>query len=177
MYNMRTQLKRGLFLIATLCIGSLSMAQDLVVSLTNGNTETFAVSDIMSIKFGATDMILNESNGTVNTWTIDDIDNYSFDGVASIDSEANILEENAKVYPNTATDKVNIQFNSNQVQQIEVEIIDATGKLIYKVFQGQHTDESSFVWIPQSQGKAGSGNYFCKITTENKVITQPIIIQ
>jgi NADH dehydrogenase/NADH:ubiquinone oxidoreductase subunit G len=174
---MKKYLRKPLLMIVTMLFGGVIHAQDLVVSLTNGNTETFAVSDITSIKFVATDMILNESNGTVNTWTIDDIDNYSFDGVAITDSEANLLVENATVYPNPATDKVNIQFNSNQMQQIQVEIIDAAGKLIYKVFQGQHTDESSFVWTPQSQGNAGTGNYFCKITTENKVITQPIIIQ
>lgn len=174
---MKRHLKKITLLLAGTLIGGIVHAQDLVVSLTNGNNETFAVADINSIKFGATEMILNETNGTVNTWTIDDIDNYSFDGTTNINNESELLKENVAVFPNPATDKVNIQFNSNQTQQIQIEIVDASGKVIHQVYKGQHKEESSFVWTPQSQGSVGAGNYFCKITTENKVITQSIIIQ
>jgi hypothetical protein len=174
---MKKQLKKITLLFAVMLMCSLLKAQDLVVSLTNGNSESFPVSDIMSIKFGASDMILNESNGTTNTWAIDDIDNYSFDGTASLSDSKLLLEVDVNVFPNPASDKVNIMFNSNIIQRISIQIIDATGKLMYTVYEGVHQDKKTYIWTPQLQGKAKTGSYFCKITTENKVITQPIIIQ
>lgn len=152
-------------------------AQDLIVSLTNSSTETFPVSDILSIKFGSETMILNELDGTVNTWLIDDIDNYSFDGTANLSYNENLLKEDVNVYPNPASEKLNIEFSSNISQNISITIVDASGKLVYKVFNGIHQDKNTYIWTPQSQGKVKVGNYFCKIITENKIITQPIVVQ
>jgi hypothetical protein len=174
---MKKQLKKIMLLFAGVLISGLLNAQDLVVSLTNGNSEVFSVSDIMSIKFGTSDMILNESNGTVNTWAIDDVDNYSFDGTANLSDGKSLLEEDVNVFPNPASEKVNIMFTSNIAQGISIQIIDATGKLIYTIYEGEHQGEKTYIWSPQLQGKAKAGNYFCKISTENKVITQSIIIQ
>ena len=52
-------------LAAGLLWAGLTQAQDLVVTLTNGNTESFAVANIQSIKFGAEDMSLYELRGVL----------------------------------------------------------------------------------------------------------------
>ena len=66
-----------LVLMTILCSIGLN-AQNLVVTLTNTTTASFPISDIQSIKFGASSMILYKLDGTVTTWDIIDIDNYAF---------------------------------------------------------------------------------------------------
>lgn len=174
---MKTQLKKLLFLLIGMLMFGTTEAQDLVVNLTNGNTETHLVSNISSIKFNSNNIVLKDNNGTVYTWAIDDIDNYTFDGVTDLSDELALVRETATTFPNPSSENVNIVFNSNIAQRITIVITDAKGRLVYKIFEGKHENEKTYIWIPQSQGNAEIGNYFCRITTENKVITQPIIIQ
>lgn len=64
-------MKKHIVLIAIALMSSLGLkAQNLVVTLDNATTETFAVASIQSIKFGFNTMILKELNGTVTTWTL-----------------------------------------------------------------------------------------------------------
>ena len=161
-----------LFVAAMLFSFGLS-AQNLIVTLTNSNTESFPVSDIQSIKFGASDMILNESNGTISTWSIDDIDNYAFEGSANINEEFNVVNDNLTIFPNPASKKVNIEYSTNFTGRITIDIINANGKQIQHVYQGSHKGEKQYTWNTNVK----PGIYYCRIVTENKVTTKPIIIQ
>jgi hypothetical protein len=67
-------------------------AQDLIVTLNNSTTETFAIATIQSIKFGDSTMILKEINGTVTTWDITDIDNYDFSSGVGLNDQVNPLK-------------------------------------------------------------------------------------
>jgi hypothetical protein len=105
-------------------------AQNMVVTLDNATTETFAVASIQSIKFGVCTMILKEINGTVITWDITDITNYSFTSNAGLNDQVIVENSSLHLFPNPSSDLVNIQFFSAQLGNITVDIIDANGKLI-----------------------------------------------
>ena len=45
----------------------------LIVTLTNGQTDAFNVSDIRSVKFVNNTMNLMENNGSQSSWNIDDV--------------------------------------------------------------------------------------------------------
>lgn len=165
--------------IALLALGllwtGLSKAQDLVVTLTNGNTESFAVANIQSIKFGADDMSLYELNGITNVWNINDIDNYAFDGVANIEESMDVSTRNLSVFPNPSSDNVTINYVSNFSGKINISVIDMNGKQVEAIFSGEHKTETEIVWNAKQNNP--SGKYLIKIVTENKVITKPINIQ
>jgi hypothetical protein len=167
---------KSLALLVTLFLGVGGIkAQDLVVTLTNGNTESFAVANIKSIKFGASDMSLYELNGTTNIWNINDIDNYAFDGVANLEESMNISSNNLNVFPNPSSDNVTINYTSSFCGKITISVTDMNGKHAEDIYFGEHNTETEIYW--KAKEKNPSGKYLIKITTENKVITKPVIIQ
>ena len=156
---------------------NLTYAQDLIVTLTNSSTESFPVSDIQSIKFGQETMILNELDGTVNTWDIDNIDNYAFDGVANLDETTTITTDELNIFPNPTTDKITINYSSNQSGKINIAVYDINGRIVDEVFTGEHNEETEISWSAKQNQTVQSGKYLIKITTESKIITKPVIVQ
>jgi hypothetical protein len=75
---MKTKTIRLVLVLMTILCSIVLNARNLVVTLTNTTTATFPISDIQSIKFGASAMILYKLDGTVTSWNIVDIDNYAF---------------------------------------------------------------------------------------------------
>jgi hypothetical protein len=157
-------------------------AQNLVVTLINSSVESFPISEIQSIKFDpgtfiSGTMILNKLDGTVITWSTGGIHNYSFNGVTSINETATVKTDELNVYPNPSADLVQINFSSNWSGEIRIDVYDMNGRLVEKLFHGNHQDETLLTWNSKQNSMVQSGKYLIKITTTNKVITKPIIIQ
>lgn len=163
--------------VSFLGLSGLTFGQDLIVTLTNGNTETFSVSNIQSIKFGAEEMMLYEMDGTVNTWNIENINKYAFDGVANVDESVNISTDELNIYPNPSSDKVTINYTSNVSGNISISIYDMNGRMVREIYRGEHSDETEKVWNAKESANVQSGKYLCKISTQSKVITKSIVIQ
>ena len=167
-------MKKNILLLALVLLSSMGIkAQNLVVTLTNASIETFPISSIKSIKFGNSTMILNELNGTVTTWDISDINNYDFSNSVGLNDQMNIENSTLQLFPNPSNNLVNIQFSGVQVGNIVIDIIDVNGKQIQEVYRGAHEGQQTYQWFSSSV----KGIYFCRISTNKKVITKPIIIQ
>lgn len=147
-------------------------AQNLIVSLTNNTTSTYPISEIQSIKFGTNSMTLYKLNGTINTWSIDDIDHYAFESTSNVKDEVNSVNDKLTIFPNPASEKVNIEYSTNFKGNITIDIIDANGKQIKHIYQGSQKGVIKYVWNTNVQ----SGIYYCRIVTENKTLTKKIII-
>ena len=169
---MKKNKKIVLLLFAMICSLGLS-AQNLVVTLNNTTVETFPIANIQSIKFGTSSMILNEFDGTVTTWNIQDINNYTFDGSSGIKDVIDINKGSLTIFPNPSVGEVNIQFESEKTSIVTVEIIDANGNQIQNIFTGEHQGKETYKW----NGNVPNGVYYCRILTENKTISKPIIIK
>jgi hypothetical protein len=162
----------SLFLmIFPFCLGI--KAQNLVVTLNNSTIETIPIAIIQGIKFGTSSMILNEFDGTVTTWNIQDINNYAFDGSSGIKDLIDISNSSLMIFPNPSIGEVNIQFESAEISFITIEIIDASGNQILQVYHGKHQGKESYKW----DGNVPNGVYYCRILSDNKTITKPIIIK
>ena len=164
-------------LILLSVISTITFGQSLVVTLNNGNTESFPILDIQSIKFGSIDMTLYKLDGTTNIWNINDIDYYAFDDVISVNDNFQNLEERIDIFPNPTVDKLTIHYQNNSSDEITISIIDMHGKQVMDLFKGKHYMTTVIEWSVQSGRNIQSGIYICKITTSNKIITRPIIIQ
>ncbi|MBX2948085.1 MAG: T9SS type A sorting domain-containing protein [Crocinitomicaceae bacterium] len=165
--------KNYYLLFLLMVISTFTFGQNLIVTLNNSNTEVFPVADIQSIKFGAEEMILYELNGTANTWSIDDIDNYAFEETVGINEIFQVIQEKLNIYPNPATDKLTVNFESNSSEKITISILDVKGSEVAQIFEGIHNEVTQIEWFVNGQ----PGTYFCKIKTTTKTITKPIIIQ
>ena len=150
----------------------LSAQTQLIVTLNNSNTETFALTEIRSIKFGTETMNLHSNNGDVITWNISDISSYSFEGPTGL-SETEGFPGKLELFPNPATNQMLISFSSAQSQHITIEILDLLGKKVRDIYSGNHSLHQSYPWqvdVPQ-------GLYICRVSTKDGITTKSIIIK
>ena len=166
------KIKKVLIILLTVWSFQLS-AQNLVLTLNNTTVEIFPIANIQSIKFGISSMILNEFDGTVTTWNIQDINNYAFDSSSGIKDVIDINKGSLTIFPNPSIGEVNIQFESEKTSLITIEIIDSKGNQIQNIFRGEHQGKETYKW----NGNVPNGVYYCRILTENKTISKPIIIK
>lgn len=147
-------------------------SQNLVVTLLNNTTQSFPISNIKSIKFQSSLMILKENNGTTTSWDITNINNYSFISALGIEDNVFVEKTSLVIFPNPATNLVNIQFDSNLNSTIKIEIIDINGRIIDQIYKGEHQGDQIYKWNSNVQ----KGVYYCRLMTDYKTITKPIII-
>ncbi len=149
-------------------------AQNLVVNLNNATTNTFPMASIQSIKFGASTMILQEFNGAVSTWNIADINNYAFSpsGVG-VDENPSSFVNVLNIFPNPSSGVVNVQFQTEAMSNITVEIISGEGKKLHEMYAGNHEGLQTYTW----NSNLSSGVYYCRILLDKKTITKPFIVK
>lgn len=149
-------------------------AQNLVVNLNNSTTNTFPMASIQSIKFGASTMILQEFNGTISTWNISDINNYAFSpsGVG-LDENPSFFVNVLNIFPNPSSGVVNVQFQTEAMSNITVEIISGEGKKLHQMYAGNHEGLQTYTW----NSNLVNGVYYCRILLDKKTITKPFIVK
>ena len=145
----------------------------LTVSLTNGQTDEFYVSDIRSIKFINNSMNITENNGTQSSWPIVDIIEYSFKGANSIGQTSESTSSYLNIFPNPVSDQLSIEYWSLNESKITIELLDVSGKIVRSVFEGFHQGKKTYTWTKDLP----SGMYLCRIVSKNKSITKPFAIQ
>lgn len=162
------------FAIVVLFFSTNTNAQNLVVNLNNSTTNTFPIASIQSIKFGASTMILQEFNGTISTWNISDINNYAFSpSDAEVDENPSSFVNVLNIFPNPSSGVVNVQFQTENLSNITVEIISGEGNKLYEMYAGHHEGLKTYTW----NSNLSSGVYYCRILLDKKTITKPFIVK
>ncbi len=147
-------------------------AQNLVVTLIDNTTQSFPITTIESLKFISGNMILKQNDGITITWTTSSINNYSF-GTLSTQDYLIIETSELQIYPNPSNGLVNLRFISNINLNIQIDIIDINGKIVSSIYNGNHDGEKTYQWT----NNVNKGIYFCRLTTDHKIISKPIIIK
>jgi hypothetical protein len=93
---------------------------------------------------------------------------------SSIRVEGGIAINNLDVYPNPSRDIFNVNFTSEDVQNLDVRIINVVGEVVYTEnlveFVGEYTKQVDLATYTK-------GVYFLEITTDNGVINKKLILQ
>ena len=145
----------------------------LIVTLTNGQTDAFNVSDIRSVKFVNNTMNLTENNGSQSSWNIDNVSQYAFSGASSIVPTNGSTSDQVKIFPNPVSDNLNVEYWSLRAGKISIELLDLNGKVVRTVFEGSHQGKQTYTWTKDLP----SGYYLCRIVSASKSITKPFVIQ
>jgi hypothetical protein len=145
----------------------------LIVTLTNGQTDSFNVADIRSVKFINNTMNLTENNGSQSSWNIVDVSQYAFSGSTSIVSTSGSSSDQVKIFPNPVSDNLNVEYWSSRTSKISIDLLDLNGKVLRNVFEGKHQGKQTFTWT----NDLPSGFYLCRIISESKSITKPFLFQ
>jgi hypothetical protein len=167
-------LKIQIALVMLLLTSYITRAQNqLIVTLTNGQTDAFNVSDIRSVKFVNNTMNLIENNGSLSSWNIDNVSQYAFSGANSIVPTTGSSSDQVKIFPNPVSDNLNVEYWSSRTVKISIQLLDLNGKVVRSVFEGLHQGKQTYNWTKDLP----SGYYLCRIVSESKSITKPFVIQ
>jgi len=144
----------------------------MLVELNDGSTEGYLVSEIRSIKFGASTMIVNRFSGNPATYNIADIAQYYFADATSIGANASVLGRNLSINPNPASEQIDVVYTSQNEERINIELLDATGRSIATVYSGMHQGKQAY----KQNLDVPAGLYFCRITADGKTSTKPFVV-
>lgn len=151
-----------------------------IIAILLCSTQLFAQDKTASYEYDALNRLVTTKyhNGKEVIYAYDNVGNRYSQVIEEWDPnsiEENIIENNSiSIYPNPATDNINIQFVEGEYNQAIVLIRDISGRTIMtkpltEIKQGytEYINVSSFV----------TGNYLVSIISGNKVlITEKIII-
>lgn len=168
------------FSVVALCCGAVvtCQGQTLVVNFLSEQPEQYAISEIQSIKFASNSMVINQNNGNVISWNIADILNYQFDLSTVSTTDTALDESNAlKIYPNPSFDRVQIEYTGNESGDVQIEVLDAKGRLLDVLYRGRHAEKTKAEWDVRS-ASAAPGTYLCRVIGSNTTaVTGKIIVQ
>jgi hypothetical protein len=89
-------------------------------------------------------------------------------------AQENYLIQNLDMYPNPTTGEFYVNFQSEEIQNIEVKLTNTIGEIIYfedlGVFVGEYTHRFNISEYPK-------GIYFLEIKTENGFVNKKLILQ
>jgi hypothetical protein len=114
-----------------------------------------------------------KSSFVSNNLYIDDI-NISSQTVGINENDATNL--NFMVFPNPSNDKATISYQLNSEANVEIQVIDVLGKLVYqKNTISQASGHYSEV-LSKNELNLNTGVYFVKLLINNKIHVQKLII-
>jgi hypothetical protein len=163
--------KVGILNMFFLLLSLKGQSQQLYVNLLNNTTETYLISNIRSITFNQNNMLVNENNGNTTSYSISSILNYSFInnvGISEMAPESDLL-----LFPNPASNEVQISLKGRFEGLIEIEIYDLTGRLMSKVYEGSCIADNTYRW----RVNVSAGTYICTLRSGQKSISRPIVIR
>ncbi len=145
----------------------------LIVTLTNGQTDAFNVSDIRSIKFANNTMKLTENSGTQSSWPMADISQYAFSDATSIGQNTLAGSDQTRIFPNPVSDNLSIEYRTSVESKIAIELLDYTGKVLRTVYSGMHQGKVTYTW----KSDLPAGIYLCRIASKQKSTSKTFVIQ
>ncbi len=100
------------------------------------------------------------------------VDNLGFSGTVGMEEMSSSIT-NFSIFPNPASSQINLMFELKDAQEVNLTIIDLTGKVVftksYGIIHGIKNEVISCEGIAK-------GAYFIKLNTVNGILTQKVIL-
>ena len=114
--------------------------------------------------------------------SVNEVMNFTFRTEDFVDSDSDELIQVVTLnqnYPNPFNPETRISFNLPQTEKVELNIYDLKGRLINTLENGKLGDgEHQYIWDGKNDQKkeVGSGVYFYQLKTDNKTLTNKMIL-
>ena len=95
------------------------------------------------------------------------------------DSSEPINDTKLFLYPNPVQTSTEIRFTLNTPANVELALYDLSGRIVNSIFSGMRTAGNHTVQFPcrtQSGDLLPSGVYICVLSTDNRTVSQPMIL-
>jgi hypothetical protein len=167
----------ALMFFALVVISTSVKSQSVYFNYSDGTNATYNLADVRKITFVADEMNLQLLDGSVYSWNVSSIGNYQFDenplGVDELLNKANNWKVN--VFPNPATNLLNVKYNLPAEDKILISVFDLQGKLLLEVNKSNRTKGEHEEILDIS--KFPAGQYVCRIIGQTNTISKNIIKQ
>ncbi|MBT8191657.1 MAG: T9SS type A sorting domain-containing protein [Bacteroidia bacterium] len=122
----------------------------------------------------------NDPNDNIPDKTLEDAAAKSI-GIHMKTSVADILKDqlNLRVYPNPFVDRITIEYTLNNTEDVNISIVDVTGKVVSTINSGRQTSGTHQVYwsgLDNAGAKVQSGVYFVDIQLDNASTVHKIIM-
>jgi hypothetical protein len=166
--------------ILLLLLGAFSIsskAQSIFFNYTDGTNAAYNLADVRKITFVADEMNLQLLDGSVYSWNVSSIGHYQYDeyplGIDELLNKANAWQ--VSVFPNPATNVLNVRYNLPTEDKISIAVFDLQGKLLLEInkgnrAKGEHEETLDISSLPV-------GQYVCHISGQTNTISKNIIKQ
>jgi hypothetical protein len=165
-----------LFLVLGLTSSAPTIGQNIYVHTSDGLTHTYPLIDVTSITFDGNVMNLNLITADTLSWNFSVIDYYNYDQWYVSVPEGLVLDRSGiTVYPNPATEFVNVRYNMLANETVNVAVFDIRGSLIDEILsESQTKGEHSTIWSPAPG--LSRGTYILRIAIGNSMFNKLIIL-
>jgi hypothetical protein len=129
------KIKNYLFILAISLFSSITNAQQeqIIFQFTDNSQQIFALDEVRKMDFTASQLRMHQLDGTILSWDFDFIDHYRYDIPTSTNEISSKLSVPVmSVFPNPASDVLNIQYEFLNKQDAELSIISLDGRVIEK---------------------------------------------
>ena len=158
-------------------ISTSSKAQIVFFNYTNGTSASYNLADVRKITFVADEMNLQLFDGSVYSWNLSSIGNYQYnENISGIDELLNKVNTwQVAVFPNPATNLLNVRYNLPTNDKILISLFDLQGKLLLEMnkgnrAKGEHEESLDISTLPV-------GQYICRIVGQTNTISKNIVKQ
>ena len=177
---MRPMQLRMFFVIGLLFYTATSFGQELFINLSNGSNYTIDLVELNSITFTQEEMNLNYNDGTVQSWDVGEISfMYYNEDVTSISETERSKGIDLSVYPNPARGRIGIRYETKFPGKNVVSILDASGREVDRILSEEQPAgvyELSWKGGEAPHNPISGSTYFCRIQTNQSVITKKLVL-
>jgi len=170
MKKMKNQkLKFSALLLLNIGLTGVQAQNTLYLKEKAGNQTAFTLSDVQKLTFPTGGMIVNKNDGNTNTYVLSNIRYLNFfDLSTGVSQFANQESNNLLLFPNPATNELKISFQSTEIGNLQIIIIDVQGKVLH---QQTINSQNGINLFTINIAQLPQGLYMCRLQNRNKLET------
>ena len=155
----------------------LARAQSTLYVKTKDGTQTgYTLSGIKKLSFPAGSVAVTKTSGTQQSYALSTVRYLSFADYKTDAPEVEMQKGgNLRLYPNPATNSINIAYSFAEGEQAEVTILDIEGRELIRTTITHSVETRHALSLPL--GNLQSGIYLCKVQNGKELATQVFVKQ
>ncbi len=162
----------GIVFLFSFCLTGLQAQNTMFVNERSGTQTPFTFTSIKKLTFATGNLTVNKINGSTSAYALTNIRNLNFGSIAAIVDVNNEESLFMFLFPNPVTDQLHIRYYSATSGNVELQIMDVQGKVIFQQTLSSHNG-TNFISFPVAQFQ--NGLYLCCLQNGNKLQTNKFV--
>lgn len=160
------KMRQNVGLLAFVCGSAFMQAQaTLYVKEKTGTQSAYSLSSIRNLTFPAGNVQVIQNSGNSASYGLSTVRYLNFKDIRAGITPIGTPVSSTLLYPNPATDQIQISFESPGTEKIQVEIVDIQGRVLQQQIISSQTG-TNHMTIPVSH--LSQGIYFCHLQSGAK---------